>query len=363
MTSSATYRRSGFSLVEISVGLIATSILMAGMTGSLFLATQANRTDLGAFRHSNAGCAALDEMTRELSYSTAIRSVVPSRRIEFEVRDRTNDGVNDVILYEWNGDAGSSLRRVFNGGPATSVISGLQDFYLTPIYVNRTVPEVGSVTLKSGEMAWWSLSNANDENAFSIAAGEGTGTDHLPTFPEGAISWTVSRVELKCNRSGASADGVVKLRIWSADSNRKPGVKLAEQTVNETSLPSTASWVSFDISPVGTLFPTQRCCVTVQYAGGTGTAMQVRYENLPSLGSMASTWKLTTSNGGNSWSQEWDDKLLIRFYGTYDYPGEGLVDVVKTELQEVVIEAQGGTSADSRTRTSARVRNRVNIEP
>src|SRR5688572_19429792 len=81
--------RAGFTLIEVSVGLIASTVLLMGLTGSLFLAAQANRTDLGPFRNSSQAAFALDEVTRELSYATKIRSVTAGRSVEVEVPDRT----------------------------------------------------------------------------------------------------------------------------------------------------------------------------------------------------------------------------------------------------------------------------------
>ena len=349
-------RRGGFTLIELSVGLIASSILLIGLTGSLFLATQANRTDLGPFRNSSAAAFALDEVTRELSYATKVRSVTPGRSIEVEIPDRTGDGAADVVRYEWSGTAGAPLQRGFNGGTASNVVASLQAFDLQA--TSRTVTEqmIGNITNTSGVVRWYDKSSSQlAEGSTSLDWGEGVGTDFIPKLPEGATTWTPTWIEVRCQSNG-SETGVIKARIWTADANRKPATLLAEETINEWDLDSSYSWHAVNFSPAPTVSVSQRLCITFQYHSGSNTVMQIREDE---LGVGLPYWKLSTTNGGSSWTQAGDKALYLRIHGTYTYPMGGIVDVNRTYQTSVGLEAQAGTDTTTRMSSTARLRNQV----
>jgi hypothetical protein len=295
-------RRGGFTLIEVSAGLIASAFLLAGLAGSIFLATQANRTDLGPFRNSSAAAFALDEVTRELSYATKVRSVTPGRSVEVEVPDRTGDGAADVVRYEWSGTAGAPLQRQFNGGASTTAGS-LQAFDLQTTSKTVTEQMIGSITNTSGQGLWYDKSSAQFfEGSVGLDVGEGVGTDFLPKLPDGAMNWTLQRVDVRCQQNGL-ATGVVKARIWTADGNRKPATLLAEQTINEWNLDTSYSWYTVNFSPAPTVGVSQRVCITFQYSSGSNTVIQIR-EDVFGLG--LPFWRLSTTNGGTSWGQSTD---------------------------------------------------------
>jgi Tfp pilus assembly protein PilV len=355
---SASKRRAGFTLIEVSVGLIASTVLLMGLTGSLFLAAQANRTDLGPFRNSSQAAFALDEVTRELSYATKIRSVTAGRSVEVEVPDRTGDGAADVVRYEWSGTAGAPLQRRFNGGAASNVAAALQAFDLQA--TSRTVTEqaIGNITTTSGEARWYEKSSALlAESTISLSASEGIGTDFIPKLPDGAASWTLTKVDVRCQSSGF-ATGVVKARVWTADGNRKPATLLAEATINEWTLSDNWSWHTVNFSPAPTLGVSQRVCITFQHYIGSNTVMQLRED---AFGFGLPFWRLSTSNGGTSWSQATERGLYLRVYGTYTYPMGGVVDVNRTYQTSVGLEAQAGSDSTARMSSSARFRNRVEV--
>jgi type II secretory pathway pseudopilin PulG len=352
------HRRAGFTLIEISVGLIASSFLLMGLGSSIFLATQANRVDIGPFRSASQGAGVIDEVTRELSYATTVRSVTPGRNIEVEVPDRTGDGAADVVRYQWSGTAGDPLQRLMNGGAAKTVIPGLQSFGLTT--TSRTVTEkaIGTVTGTSGEVRWYEKASALLTGTFSISPNEGVGCDFIPQAPDGALTWSITKVEVYC-QSNSTTSGVMKVRVWTADSNRRPDTLLAQTTLNESSLNTSMSWTPIAFSPAPTLAITQRGCITIQYQSGLNIVMQLRCDEF----TFPPYWRMTTTDGGATWSQQSDKALYMRVYGKYTYPAAGIVDVSRTFMTTVGLEAQAGTSATSRMRGSARVRNLPAVAP
>lgn len=352
------HKRPAFTLIEVSVGLIASSFLLLGMAGSLYVATQANRVDLGPFRNSSQAAYALDEVTRELSYATAVRSVTAGRSIEVDIPDRTGDGVADVLRYEWSGTASAPLQRVFNGGAATSVMPVLQAFNLQS--TSRTVTEqaIGTITTTSGEIRWYEKSGGWFESTASLDWGAGLGTDFLPKLPQGAQTWTLTKVDVRCESSGTES-GVVKARLWTADANRKPATLLSEATINEWNLDDDMNWYTVSFSPTPTFSASQRACITFQYHSGSGTVMRLEYDNF----GFQPYWMLATDNGGGSWSQLTEKALFLRVHGTYTYPMGAVVDVTKTYHATLGLEAQAGSDTATRMSSSARYRNRLEAAP
>ncbi|HVJ87913.1 MAG TPA: hypothetical protein VM452_19780 [Caulifigura sp.] len=347
--------RGGFSLIEVSVGLIASTILLAGLSGSIYLVMQANRVDIGPFRNSSASAFALDEVTRELSYATAVRSVTPGRSIEVEIADRTGDEQPDVLRYEWSGAAGAPLQRTFNGGTPSSTISGLAAFDLQAS--SKTVVEqtIGTITGTSGPAKWYEKSSPLLlEDSYSVQLGMGLGTDFIPKLPEGALGWSITRVDVRSQMYG-TASGSAVARVWSADGSRRPAALLSEVVVNESSLSSSMSWYTINFPAGPTLLPTQRACITFQFNSGSGTVMQVRYDAL----GLQTYGMLTTDNGGTSWAWIATNAPYVRIYGTYTYAMDGVVDVTKNYQTSVGVDAQVGSDQAARMTSSARLRNRV----
>jgi hypothetical protein len=354
--------RSGFSLIELSVGLVASSFLLLGLGSSIFLATQANRVDIGPFRSSSQGASAIDEVSRELSYATAVHSITPARNIQVEVPDRTGDAVADVVRYQWSGTAGDPLQRVFNGGTATNVIPALQSFGLTSTNRTVTVKELGAATRTTGVVNWFEKSSAVLEGTYSLQAAGGVGTDFLPEFPEGAQTWSLSKVEVYCQSNG-TADGVIKARLWTADSSRKPATLLAETTVTESGLSSSMNWTTITFPSAPMVSVGQRLCFTLQYFSGPSIVMQVRCDDLANLILFNPYYRLTTANAGTTWSQQVEKALFMRVYGYYTHSAVGIVDVNRTFMTTVGLEAQAGTNSTARMRSTARIRNQPAVTP
>jgi hypothetical protein len=350
-------RRAGFTLLELSAGLVASSVLMIGMAGSLFLATQANRVDLGPFHAASQAAFGMDEVTRELSYATAVRSITANRSIEIELPDRTGDGASETLRYQWSGTAGDPFVRVFNGTTAT-VVPGLQALTLSAATKSVTEPGLGQVTNTSGEALWSEKASGWIEGTLSIAANEGAGAIIAPKLPEGATSWTLTRVDIRC-QSNSTLNGVIRARFWSVDANWQPATLLAETTFNESTLPSSMAWYTVTFPGAPSLAASQRGCVTFQYVSGTGTVIQLRFDDF----GFQSQWRVTTSDGGANWNHQVEKALFLRVYGTYSSAMEGIVDVNRTYFTTVGVEAQPSTESTSRTTGAARFRNQPELRP
>jgi len=129
-------RRRGHTLIELIVATAISTILVAGLGSSMYIASRVATVTLPAACTLKASDVSL-RIGEELRYAVYIieRS---DRSIEFAVDDVNGDGETDVIRYEWSGTPGDPLVRTLNHGTPIAVAEDLQDFQLTYRYRSRT---------------------------------------------------------------------------------------------------------------------------------------------------------------------------------------------------------------------------------
>lgn len=124
-------RTSGYTLIELTVSILISSILLVGMGSSMFIAARASTLKSGVIEETNDGSEALRRLSRELQYATALNSLVNNTTtVEFTVADITGDHVDDVIRYQWSGIDGDPLERTVNGGTAEVLVDYVYDFLM-----------------------------------------------------------------------------------------------------------------------------------------------------------------------------------------------------------------------------------------
>ena len=129
MVSTTTYKRSAFTLLELVLSLVVTTILLGALTSAMILAAQAI-PDAGKPLESTIATGEIaNQMSGELYYALSFteRSVGAAT---FTVADRNGDAEAETIRYAWSGTAGDPLTRQYNGGAAASVLEDVQQFDL-----------------------------------------------------------------------------------------------------------------------------------------------------------------------------------------------------------------------------------------
>jgi hypothetical protein len=343
--------RCGYSLLEMVVSLSVSSLLVTGMTSSMYLAMKSNDVGIGPFRPINNASDAVLNLDRELTYATTIfTSVNSAKAIEFQLPDQTGDGAAETVRYQWSGTAGDPLQRIFNNGTPEVILSGVQLFRLDPQVQDLTSP--GPV-VQSDSQQWISQTSSFFSDTGSIYKNQGIGTDFLPELPTGVTSWSIDSVQLKCARHGTT-DGVIRARITIADEYRQPGQVVDEVLVNESSLSSSLSWTTISFSNAGSLTPGQRVCVVFLGKSGSSEVMDVQVLKL-SLFS-ADTWLLTSSNGSN-WSQDQINDLAIKIFGKYRTQNS----IETSYCQSVGVQLQPTSSATSTVQSRIRTYNQPKV--
>ena len=141
--------RSGYTLLELIVSTSAGAVLVAGLSGSLYIASHGfDRTtramDLSVSQEI------LGEMVRNLNQAIRFTERTATA-VTFTVPDRTGDNLPETIRYAWTGAAGDPLIYEYNNS-SVELATGVQNFslsYLTRMVtgenVSGTVPVAGVV--------------------------------------------------------------------------------------------------------------------------------------------------------------------------------------------------------------------------
>src|SRR4051794_23191430 len=125
-------RLAGFTMIELTVAMVASAFLLVGLGSVMFIARQVAYSPTAASRRAKTA-EIVNQISDELRYATVITQET-SQILEFVVADRNNDGTAEKIRYEWSGVAGDPLRKTVNGGTPAAV--------LTPGYVfNVALPQ------------------------------------------------------------------------------------------------------------------------------------------------------------------------------------------------------------------------------
>jgi type II secretory pathway pseudopilin PulG len=128
-------RRHGYTLVELLVTLGTGSIVLAGLSSTLYISSQTLRTDSTATSDGSRSALALSQLTSDLRLALDFTER-SSTAATFTVPDRTGDGAVDTIRYSWAG-TDSPLLYQFNGGTAVTLIATVKQFSMTGL--TRTV--------------------------------------------------------------------------------------------------------------------------------------------------------------------------------------------------------------------------------
>src|SRR3954469_20277587 len=122
-------RLRAFTMIELSVAMVASAFLMVGLGSAMFIARQVAYTPTAA-SHRAKTADIVNQISDELRYATVITQQT-SQILEFVVADRNNDGTAETIRYEWSGVGGDPLRKTVNGETAVDVLASVYTFNVT----------------------------------------------------------------------------------------------------------------------------------------------------------------------------------------------------------------------------------------
>src|SRR3954449_10683354 len=126
----------GFTLLEMTVAMVASAFLLAGLGSVMFIARQVAYAPTAANRRAKSADI-VNQISDELRYATVITQQT-SQILEFVVADRNNDGTDERIRYEWSGTPGDPLRKTINGGTTVNILPSVNSFAISLQQTQKT---------------------------------------------------------------------------------------------------------------------------------------------------------------------------------------------------------------------------------
>ncbi|MCA9048510.1 MAG: prepilin-type N-terminal cleavage/methylation domain-containing protein [Planctomycetaceae bacterium] len=251
--------RHGYTLIELSVSLVASSLLLAGLGSAVVITSRAinpHHTQRSVLECAEASQLLGDELQSAVHVLEQDDSLV-----EFAVADRNADGIPDRIRYEWKSASGELLRG-FGSGGSGAVAAGLNQFLIKPDL--RVIPEVlANVVTETSDSTLVSLTSAGNVNSWDTYAQFALAQCPVVTHPATTVSWSVSEVRLAMKRNSWYEWGEsITVQLRKAASTGLPtSTVLGTTTVNLSSLSTSWSWQTLTFSGITGLLPSDRVCI------------------------------------------------------------------------------------------------------
>ncbi len=211
MTSGIIHRRAlsrpAFTLAEVLVTVGVMGLVLGAMGSIVVLASRAapDRAATGALAETTPS--ALDRLAAELPFATALVECAGGV-LEFRVPDRTGDGAEETIRYQWTGPAGAALQRRMNGSAWERVSGPLDAAAFSPEVLERTTVRAGTPVLAAERL----LASASPTLVTSTSTdGEEVVRQFVPiTAAPGALAWMPTRLKLRLasDKASSSAGGL-----------------------------------------------------------------------------------------------------------------------------------------------------------
>ncbi len=133
----------GFTLIEVLVSTAIASILFAAIGSCILIASRAYPSQSSPLSQSITATQAADLIAADLRFANKIVSG-SAKSVVFTVKDRTGDGVDEVIGFVWSGMPGDPLLRYFNSTTTENIATPVKSLKFQ--YDVRTI--VGTTTRK-----------------------------------------------------------------------------------------------------------------------------------------------------------------------------------------------------------------------
>ena len=347
--------RRAFTLVELVLSMAVMSILLGGLASAMIIATRAIPNRESALGAAMDSAYATDQLAGELVVAKSF-SVRSPTVVEFKVDDRNNDGVDEVIRYEWPGTPGDLLTRKYNSDAAVPVIENVNEFGLqydiSPVETETTPPPG-----ESGETVFFNVTGTTGVIDCAIDDKKWVGQYFKPTLPADATVWKVTRVKLQARIHGGNK-GISNIQLQSANASNLPsGTLIDEEKLFENTLENGYLDQEINFANAGGLAPAAGICLVVKWIKDAHSCdIQVFTGTIPFSGTNA----VTTTNAGTTWSTQATQSMVVTIYGTYTAPGAPQTTTVNY-LTGVRIRLRAGTETSSAAETKVRILNEPEV--
>lgn len=119
-----------FTLLEVIVSSMLLSIVMSAATALLFITARSLPAGEDPALTATETLRAMDMLASELAFATGV-TVAEPQRIEFTIRDRDADSLDDTIAYGWTGVQGDPLTRTEGARDPQAVVGSMTSLALS----------------------------------------------------------------------------------------------------------------------------------------------------------------------------------------------------------------------------------------
>ena len=341
--------RLGFTLIELVVGLVISTVLVVALGSAVVITSKAIPDSQSPEKTVLDTTRLLPDITQELRYALRVFDRT-STAVKFTVADRDGDTKQETIRYEWSGTVGDPLTRQYNGGTISNVAENLHEFEL--LYETEMVTETIEFEVESTEVVLASYEDPDDVDEYAITSSDWLGQYFEPSLPPDATRWRVTRVLIKAHLDGA-ANGETLIQIRKASVLKRPLPRVLEQkSMWEAFLSFGYTWKEFSFIDLPWLSPNIGLCLVLEWANGAISAV-IRCDNDGGSGLVLS------NDAGISWSNT-TQSMVYFVYGTYMTPTTETID--HHFLHQVQIGLQIGSDPSSRVDTAVGILNRPEVK-
>ncbi len=297
----------GMSFIEVMISVLISSIIVAGLQGTIFISLQSMPDSAGVASAALRVSQTADRLAAELQTAVSVTER-SATMIGFVVPDRDGDGSGERIRYAWTGTPGGELTRQYNGGPAVTIVAQLNLFSLTPTLkgVAEVFPSVGVEDAVESLLIDNSSTSGLGNNDVNLVSSPGQYFTLL--LPADSYAWRTTRVELMAKRNSVPALTNVQLR--PATGSLTAGYSVLQQLVlADTALSSSYAWKSFSFPGIAPVPSGGAICLTLQNQTGNTTA------TVASSTSGSGLLKTNFGTGGFYWTYDSGKCMVSRLYG------------------------------------------------
>lgn len=347
MIATVAKRSGAFTLIELMVSLAMFSIIALVLQSALLLASRAIPDAKSAVSNQISSSRAADRLTSELSYALTVTEST-ANAVTFTVADRNNDGTAETIRYSWSGVAGEPLMRQYNGGTASAVLDDVREFTLA--FDKRSQKNPATYT-EAGESLLYSFTGGLLNNTNSIDTDEWSGQYFVPSLPNNAVYWRITRVRYQAEKNSTD-DGKTRVQIRTATAGGLPTTTVVDQsTLVENTMSGSWAWQDTYFTGAARLDPAAGACIVFRFAGGSDESCDVLAKTV-SLALTSGAKLLTTSNYGSTWSANALSSMPMYVYGVSATQDP---DTYSYFLMDVRVALRSGADAAGRVNTAAQV--------
>lgn len=344
----------GFTLLETVTATAASSILLLALGSAMLLTSRALPAADSPAVQAVAAAGILEQVAAELQYALSFEQR-SNGMVEFTVPDRNNDGLPEVIRYEWSGTAGAALTRRYNGGTASEVLSNVRDFTLS--YDIQGISQEVPNSHESAETLLIGYGSVSYYKDYPIKDAELYSEYFRPVLPADATSWKVTRVRFYAKGVGYLG-GETAVQLQTPTTGGLPsGVVLEEERFYEYLLSLWYLEQEVNYTHVSNLSPQQGLCLVFRWrsdADACSLLGQDSHVTAPNLMLLKSTDRTTT------WVVQPGASLLFSVYGTVTTAGTPQIHHTYY-VNAVTVRLQASTDDQAAMQTSVRILNRPEV--